>query len=242
MELLVVSFLAGALSVATPCILPLLPVIVGGSVARGGRANDWRRPVVIALSLAVSLVIFGLLLRATTMLIGVPQNTWRLASGLIVLAFGLSLLLPAVWQKLALATGLHGASNKLMAGSLTRKGYLGDSLMGFSLGPVFNSCSPTYALIIAIILPVSFATGLTYLSAYAIGLSSALLAVSFAGQSVAGKLNWLSNPSGWFRKIIGLAFVLVALAVIFGLDREAQEFILDRGWRQPITHIEELLR
>lgn len=245
MELLIISFLAGVLTVASPCVLALLPVIVGGSILRAGgngQAVNWRRPVVIALSLALSVIAFGLLLKATTALLGVPQATWQLISGLIVLALGLSFLLPTVWQKLSLITGLRAGADRLMAGSHARGGYLGDGLIGFSLGPVFNSCSPTYALIIAVILPVSFISGLTYLTIYAVGLSVALLAIAFAGQNVASKLGWLSNPSGWFRKSIGIAFVLVGLAVVFGLDREAQQFMLDRGWHGPSLNVEKLFR
>lgn len=247
MELFVISFVAGILTVAAPCILPLLPVIVGGSIVRGGtnaeeQKKNWQRPLIIAVSLAVSVIVFSLLLKATTALLGVSQMVWQTVSGVIVLLLGINLLVPIIWERFALITGLHAGSNRFLGSSYTKRGFSGDATLGFALGPVFNSCSPTYALIVATILPTSFGKGLTYLLAYAVGLAGALLVIAYAGQSLVTRLGWLSNPSGLFRRIVGLLFILVGLGVIFGLDKQAQEFILERGWYDPISGIEEALR
>lgn len=247
MELFILSFLAGILTVAAPCILPLLPVIVGGSIVRGGNDEDdqqknWHRPLVIAVSLAVSVVIFSLLLKATTALLDVPQMFWQVISGIIVLLLGINLLLPILWEKLAVITGFHSSSNKFLSSSYSQKGITGDITLGLALGPVFNSCSPTYALIVATILPASFAKGFLYLSAYALGLAGALLVIAYLGQSVVAKLGWISDPAGLFRRIIGALFILVGLAVIFGIDKDIQTYVLDRGWYDPISGIEESLR
>jgi len=78
--LLLLSFVAGILTVAAPCVLPLLPVIVGGSIVRTDAdtrvaERQWFRPVIIATSLAASVVIFTLLLKATTALLGVCRSS-----------------------------------------------------------------------------------------------------------------------------------------------------------------------
>ncbi len=245
MELLLVSFVAGVLTVAAPCILPLLPVIVGGSIALDDEHHpdiSWYRPLVIAVSLAVSVVLFGLLLKATTSLLGVPVMVWQLISGLVVTILGISFLLPRMWDMAILKTGLHGRFNKFMNFSYKERGIGGEVLLGFSLGPVFNSCSPTYALIVATILPVSFLQGLAYLSAYAVGLAGTLLLVASGGQAIIRRLGWLSNPNGWFRRGVGVVFVLVGLSVAFGIDKKVQTYVLDRGWYAPISNLEESLR
>ena len=243
MTLLLISFIAGALTVAAPCILPLLPVIIGGSMAQNSPSNTkWSRPLVIAISLAISVVIFTFLLKATTTLIGVPQMVWNTISGVIVLLFGLNLLFPIWWEKLMVVTGLNLKTNSLLSASYKQKGIGRDILMGAALGPVFSSCSPTYALIVAVILPASFLTGLTYLIAYAIGLASILLIIGIAGQSVVARMGWLSNPKNSFHKVVGVLFILVGIAVIFGWDRDLQSFLLEQGWYNPIMKIEESLR
>jgi cytochrome c biogenesis protein CcdA len=248
MALLILSFIAGVLTVAAPCVLPLLPVIVGGSLVGGqpGRSEDqerrWLRPVVIAASLAVSVIIFTLLIKATTTLLGVPQMAWQLISGIIVLVLGIHFVWPHGWDFISVRSGLSNRSNSLLNRAYRHQGVLGAVLIGAALGPVFNSCSPTYALIVAAVLPATFAQGLVYLVAYAAGLSATLLLIAFAGQYFVQKLRLLSNPGGWFKRTVGVLFIIVGVAVIFGLDKSFQSFVLERGWYDPISGLEERLR
>ncbi len=250
MTLLIVSFLAGVLTVLAPCVLPLLPVIVGGSVVRGGQgahgtkengAREWHRPLIICGSLAVSLVAFTLLLKATTSLLGVPQTVWSAISGLIILLLGLQLVWPELWERLSARFNLSGRSGKWLSQSKQRQGIGGDILLGAALGPVFNSCSPTYALIVATVLPASFAEGTAYLLAYAAGLAGTLLLIAYAGQSAVRRLGWLATPHGTFRRVTGVVMLLVGAAVLFGLDRSLQTFVLERGWYDPIAEFEQRL-
>ena len=243
MTLLFISFIAGVLTVAAPCILPLLPVIVGGTISNNDHdRNKWLRPAIIATSLAVSVIIFTLLLKATTILLGVPQIVWNTVSGVIVLLFGLNLLFPIWWEKFMVLTKLNLKTNSLLSSSYKKQGLARDILMGAALGPVFSSCSPTYALIVAVILPLSFAKGIAYLIAYALGLASILLVIGLAGQIIVSKMGWLTNPKNFLHKIVGGLFIVVGLSVIFGWDRDLQTYVLDQGWYDPIMKIEESLR
>lgn len=243
MALLILSFIAGVLTVAAPCILPLLPIIVGGSVSSDEADNKkrWYRPLVVTTSLAVSVVVFTLLLKATTTLLGVPQMVWSLISGVIVITLGLNLLFPMMWEKLMIATRLPISSNKLLGKTVGENGVGKDILTGAALGPVFSSCSPTYALIVAAVLPESFGRGLLYLIAYALGLASVLLLVAIAGQAAVRKLGWLSDPHGWFRRIMGILFIIVGMAVLFGVDKKFQAYVLESGWYDPIMRLEQSL-
>lgn len=242
---LFLSFFAGALTIAAPCILPLLPVIVGSSIVRSGNVDKaegrWYRPLVIALGLVLSIVIFGLLIKGTTALLGVPQVVWQIISGVIVLGFGISLLFPRMWEKFVAGSGLKTATDKLLGKSFTKNGTGGDLLVGAALGPVFSSCSPTYSLIIATILPVSFLLGLVNLLAYALGLAVMLILVGYIGQTLVQKLGWLADPYGNFRKATGVIFIAVGLVVLFGADRKLQAFILEKGWYNPINQLERRL-
>ena len=55
------------------------------------------------------------------------------------------------------------------------------------------------------------------------------------------RLGWLSDPNGWFRRTIGILFVVVGLVVIVGFDKQLQTWILDAGLYDPIARLEELL-
>lgn len=235
------SLVAGVLTVAAPCVLPLLPVIVGGALVKGGdeRRARWR-PYVIAASLAVSVIVFTLLLKATTALLGVPPQVWQLVSGGIIILLGIDLLVPALWDRFSSALRLQARSGELLDRSVSRQSVIGDILTGAALGPVFSSCSPTYALILVTVLPVSFAEGVLYIAAYAIGLAAMLLLVALLGRGLVRRLGWLANPNGWFRRLIGAIFILVGIAVIVGFDKQLQTWILDAGWYDPIAGLEEL--
>jgi cytochrome c biogenesis protein CcdA len=68
--LLPISFIAGILTILAPCVLPLLPIIIGGSLEE----KSIRRPIIITLSLAASIVVFTLILKVSTAFIDIPQD------------------------------------------------------------------------------------------------------------------------------------------------------------------------
>ncbi len=242
MTLLLVSFLAGVLTVLAPCVLPLLPIIIGGNAATKNDTSAYllRRALIITLSLAASVVVFSLLLKATTALLGVPQQVWQLLSGIIVLLIGINFLFPELWLRLSLITGLSNKTNETMFKGSSKRGFGGAILTGAALGPVFTSCSPTYALILAVVLPASFATGLLYLVFYALGMSAMLLLVSYFGARLTKKLGWTLDESGWFRRSLGIVFILVGIGIILGWDKALQAFLLEQGFYDGSSGLESL--
>jgi len=115
----------------------------------------------------------------------------------------------------------------------------GAVLMGAALGPVFSSCSPTYFVILATVLPVSFGIGVIYLLVYGLGLAIMLGSIAFFGQKLTQKLGWAANPEGWFKRGLGLLLILVGLAVMTGIDKKLEAAILDAGF--GVTQLEENL-
>lgn len=160
MTLLFLSFIAGVLTVLAPCTLPLLPIIIGGSLQD---EHSRRKPLVITLSLAFSIIIFTLLLKFSAVLIDIPATMWSYISGGILIFFGIITLWPIWWEKFSVRFNLTGKSNELLGAQIKKKTYWGEILLGASLGPVFSSCSPTYFVILATVLPQSFVVGLLYL-------------------------------------------------------------------------------
>jgi len=235
MELIIPSFLAGVLTVLAPCVLALLPVIIGGTA---GETNRWR-PVAIALALGVSVIIFTLLLKASTVLIGVPQSFWQAVAGGLVTIFGITMVFPSLWEKLSFKLKLY-KSEELIEKNKEKSGIKGAILLGASLGPVFTTCSPTYALIIAIVLPNDIATGLLSLTAYATGLMLLILLIGFGGQSITMRFKGLSNPRGWFKRSLGVLLVITGIAIVTGLDKRLETYILDKGYLGPIEIEQEL--
>src|ERR1700722_19320767 len=235
MILFLISFVAGILTVLAPCVLPLLPVIVGGSMAQGGR---WRG-YTICFSLGVSVILFTLLLKASTVFINVPQTFWEWFSGAILILFGLVMVFPQLWDRLGFVNAMNRGSNKLLGAGYQRNSRLGDVLMGAALGPVFSSCSPTYFVILATVLPQSFAAGFADLLAYAVGLSGFLLIIALVGQKLVDKLGVAIEPGGWFRRAIGIIFIIVGIAVGTGVEANFEAYLLNNGF--DLTFIEDRL-
>ena len=227
MLLLLTSFLAGVLTVFAPCVLILLPVIVGSSmISDADQKLDRKKPYIISISLGISVLLFTLILKASTVLIGVDPQVWKSASGFIVIILGISLLFPLLWARISATIGLENNSNKLLTRASKKSGVLGYILTGAALGPVFSACSPIYALILATILPVNIALGLVYMTLYAAGLSIALLVIALAGRRLTKKLKWAVTPNGWFRRILAILLIVVGIFVTTGFDKKIQAWVL----------------
>lgn len=224
MFLLIGSFIAGMLTVLAPCVLALLPIIIGGSVS--GNTTDKKRPIIIAASLAISLFAFTLLLKATTLLIDVPPQTFTYISGGILIGLGLLTLFPAVYAKVLLKLGVEQrAQSALNKGFQNKREYAGPIIIGAALGPVFSSCSPVYAYILATVLPVNFFQAMAYIIAYIIGLALVLLLIGYYGQRFVSKIKFASDPKGTFQRTLAVLFILVGVFIVTGYDKKFQTYV-----------------
>ncbi len=260
---LIGAFVAGVLTTLAPCVLPLLPVIVGGSVAgalaeptpvpaglparvagaqpAGGqgsgsgsrspasvprRSSAVTRAVVITTSLGVSIVLFTLVLKASTSLLGVPTQAWQWLSGGLLIGLGLVGAFPSVWERVSARLGLQARSTSRLGAARDREGLLGLILTGAALGPVFTSCSPLYGYVIVTVLPAEPARGIVLLLVYTLGLCATLLAIALAGQRVVRRLGWAADSHGWFRRGLGLVFIVIGVLVATGWMRDIETWLI----------------
>jgi cytochrome c biogenesis protein CcdA/thiol-disulfide isomerase/thioredoxin len=226
MLLLLISFVAGVLTVLAPCILPLLPIIVGGSL--DGAGVEKKKAVTVIASLGFSVIAFTFLLKVSSLFIGIPEYTWKVLSGGIVILIGVTFLLPALWENPFMAR-MSARSNILLGKGEQKKSFWGDVIVGAALGPVFSTCSPTYFIVLATVLPANPVLGTLYLLAYTLGLCLSLLLVAYAGQKLLNTLGVAADPHGLFKKSLGLIFILVGLAVLTGYDKSIESRIISSG-------------
>ncbi len=244
MILFILSFVAGVLTILAPCTLPLLPVIVGSSVSGSSDPNDkkgnYSKAFTIAASLGISIILFTFVLKVSTLFINIPQTVWEVVSGVIIVIFGLVGLFPTIWEKVPFISAMNRSSNKMLAEGYKKKSFWGDVIIGASLGPVFSTCSPTYFVILATVLPQSFLLGLVDLIAYAVGLSGMLLLVAFLGQKLVNRIGTLSDSNGLFKRGLGALFIIIGLLVMFGVDKIIEAKLLSSGLFD-ITRVEQSL-
>lgn len=237
MILFFISLLAGALTALAPCTIALLPIIVGGALSGG---SSLKRAGVVAASLGISVILFTLALKVSTVFINVPQSFWQSLSGIIVIFLGFAMIFPILWEKIPGLGKMNRGANRLITVGYQKHTFFGDILVGAALGPVFSSCSPTYFLILATVLPRSFAAGFIYLIAYTLGLCGLLFVITLAGQKLLEKLGVASDPRGLLKRGIGIFFVLVGVAIFFGYDKTFESALTDSGYFDE-TKIEQRL-
>ena len=224
MLFLLISFIAGVLTILAPCVLPVLPVIIGGSI--GGNSKSRARPYIIGLSLSLSIILFTLLLKVSTVLINLSPNVLDWISGALLIGLGVAAALPSLWEKLVVQLNWQAATQRLLGKTERNKNeYVGPILIGIALGPVFASCSPTYAFILASILPRSFAAGLIYLIAYTMGLALALLLISLTGRKYISRFSWAVDTHSIFRRCLGALFIIIGVVVLWGYQVKVETWV-----------------
>lgn len=226
MTLLLISFLAGILSVLAPCIIGIIPLLVGYNA----QSKNIAKAVRVITGLAASIFVFSLLLKASTILIAVPTQFWQWVSGLLIISFGITGLFPSLWEKIAGTLKLQQLSAKGQKRALKKGGIVGDFLLGAALGPIFSACSPTYALIVASILPASPVKGIAYLVTFILGLSLTLLIIAILGQKAVSRLGWSINPNGIFKRTLAVLFIVLGVLILTGADKSLLSFAVESGW------------
>jgi cytochrome c biogenesis protein CcdA/thiol-disulfide isomerase/thioredoxin len=193
----------------------------------GGDSTNIKRPLIITASLAVSLFIFTLLLKASTLLINIPPGSITVVSGVILITLGILTLFPALYARAINGLGLENRAQNMLGEGAKRRGIIGPIIIGAALGPVFSSCSPVYAYLVATVLPIDFTRALISILAYILGLAVTLLIISYFGQRAIKRFRFAVNPKGWFQRGLGILFILVGLLVASGSSVGVQAYVSD---------------
>ncbi len=235
MLLAILSLFAWMLTVLAPCVLPVLPVIMWSSLATQKRY----KPLVIIGSAGVFIVLFTLLLKATTAFIAIPDSFWWIISGTIIVLYGLTLLFPNARTVIVTKIGwnkVHAIAHKAKQKESRRW----DILLGASLWPIFATCSPTYALLLWIVFPQSFALGTLYIALYTMGFVFLLTMVTYGGRAIVRKLHRASDGSGWFKKFLWGLLILTGILIMWWWIKDLETWIVDQ-WIRDMTQIENRL-
>src|SRR5437868_3042802 len=141
--LLAFAFLAGIVTILSPCILPILPIVLSGSV--GGSK---RRPFGIIVGFVISFTFFTLFLTTLVKLTGISPDALRIGAALVLLLFGITLLVPkfqVLTEKLFTRLSQFGPRANPNAG------FLGGFVIGLSIGLIWVPCvGPIMASVIAL--------------------------------------------------------------------------------------------
>jgi cytochrome c biogenesis protein CcdA/thiol-disulfide isomerase/thioredoxin len=216
------AFIAGFVTVLSPCILPVLPIVLSTGLT-GGR----RRPFGIVIGFVASFTFFTLALATLVKWTGVSADALRTFSILIIALFGLTLLVPRfqVWME-----GLFSRISTFAPKANPNAGFFGGLLIGLSLGLLWTPCvGPILASVITLAASsnVSLSAILITLS-YSLGTSIPMLLIILGGRALLNRVPWLLRNSGNIQKAFGILMVLLAIGLYFNADRSFEIYILEK--------------
>lgn len=235
MSAIVLAFAAGVLSILSPCVLPLVPLLLGAAAA-----SDRFGPVMLAAGLAVSFTLFGLFIATIGFAIGIDGSAVRAVSAAIMIALGGVLLLPRLQAQLAVVGGplANWADGHLADASRTRYG--GQFLVGILLGAVWSPCvGPTLgaASLLAAQQRNLPEVALTML-AFGVGAGLPLVLLGLLSGNAIARLRDRLMSAGSLGKIaMGAILVCVGLAVMTGVDKRVEAALVDASpaWLTELT-------
>src|SRR3989344_2986307 len=203
--LIAFAFLAGAITVLSPCILPILPIILTSSI--GGVNTGKSRPMGVVIGFILSFTFFTLFLSTIVRLSGIPADTLRLVSVVIIALFGASLLIP---QFQVLLERLFSKLAGFMPTSQNRTGFGGGLLIGFSVGLLWTPCvGPILASVISLaIIGAVTAQAFVITLAYAVGTAIPMFMIMLAGSTALQKVPWLLRNTSKIQKAFGVLMIL----------------------------------
>ena len=212
---LVLALLAGVVTVAAPCTLPVLPILLGASVGQTSKA----RPAMIALGFVISFSAAALLLSAVTRLFDFDPNNLRTGAAILLLGFGGLMIWPAPFEWLS--AHIKGLINGSAAASSTSgQGIIGGFVLGTTLGLVWTPCAgPVLGSILTIVATSkNTAWASTLLVVYAVGAAIPMLAIAYGGQAVTTRVRSIARISPRLRQGFGVVVIAFAVASYFQYD------------------------
>ena len=208
---LVLALLAGVVTVAAPCTLPMLPILLGASVGQTGKA----RPAMIALGFVMSFSMVALLLGAITRAFDFDPNDLRTGAAVLLAGFGLLMIWPAPFERLAARIGGFGGG-----AASSRQGLIGGFVLGTTLGLVWTPCAgPVLGSILTVVATSKdTAWASLLLVVYAIGAALPMLAIAYGGQAVTTRVRSIARIAPKLQQGFGIVVIAFALLSYFQYD------------------------
>ena len=218
------AFAAGALSTLSPCVLPLLPIVLG-SAASQHRLG----PLALAGGLALSFSAIGLFVATVGLAIGIDSGTFRTLAALLLIGLGLVLALPRLQEGFATVAGPIGGWAESRWGGFSTDGMRGQFAVGLLLGAVWSPCAgPTLGAASVLAsqgqsLPVAALT----MVLFGLGAALPLLLLGLLSRERMMRLRGrLMSAGGPVRASLGIILAVVGVAILTGGDKQIETWLL----------------
>ena len=229
------AFLAGVLSTLSPCVIPLLPIVLGSALSEH-RAG----PLALAAGLALSFVAIGLVVATVGFAVGLDTGVFRMVAGILLIIVGVVLLTPRLQAQFALAAGPVGNWTEQRFGGFSTAGLGGQFAVGLLLGAVWSPCvGPTLgaASVLASQGKDLSAVAVTML-AFGIGAAAPLVLLGLFSREA--MLRWRQHllAAGQRGKIaMGVVLAATGLLIVTGADKAIETALVEASpmWLNELT-------
>jgi len=217
------AFAAGIVTVLSPCILPVLPLLLAAGTAQGRY-----RPYGIIIGLVISFTFFTLSLTAIVQITGISPNFLRYIAIALITFFGLTLIFPQLEQWFTQITS--GIANIGQAAQQTQlpsegSGFWSGFIFGSALGLVWAPCAGPILAAITTLVATNAVTWSTFFItlAYSLGTALPMFLIIWGGNSIANSLTFIAPYTNTIRMIFGILMILGAAAIAFHADVVLQQ-------------------
>jgi cytochrome c biogenesis protein CcdA len=217
---------AGSLTTLSPCVFPLLPLVLGGAVQKNRAA-----PLAMGLGMVISFAAIGVIVGVLGDAIGLSPDRVRVFAAALLITFGLVMLVPALNERFTamvspLASGANAASARLDGGSMWSA-----LAMGGLLGLIWSPCSgPLLGSALTLVASEGGAArGALILGLFGLGAAIPLVAAAYASRAGFGRVRqWVLRHGEQSKKLFGALLLLVGLVILSGADKWLETQVNER--------------
>jgi cytochrome c-type biogenesis protein len=229
------AFLAGVLSSLSPCVLPLLPLVLGAAAAE----HKWG-PALLALGVSLSFVLIGLFVATIGFSIGLDADAFRAGAAALMIALGVILLFPGLQARVAAAGGPLSDWLNSAFGGKTSSGLVGQFGLGLLLGAVWSPCvGPTLgAASLLAARGENLAEVAATMGVFGIGAAAPLLALGLLSRAAFARWRDRLLAAGKrLKQALGLVFLALGVLIVSGADKSLEAALLSASpqWLTELT-------
>lgn len=232
---LALAFIAGILSILSPCVLPLLPLVFGAAAAEHRLA-----PLALAAGVTISFVTIGLFIATIGYGIGLDADVFRLAAAIMMIVVGTVLAAPPLQVQLAAAGGPVSDWAERNLSGFSTKGVGGQFGVGLLLGAVWSPCvGPTLGAA-SVLAAQGQNLSMVALTMVAFGLGAGLPLALVGLLSRQALMRWRDRMivSGKGAKTaLGVLLISMGVLIASGLDKKVETFLVNASpqWLTELT-------
>lgn len=220
------AYVAGALTILSPCVLPLVPIVLSSAAQRHRFA-----PLALAAGLVVAFTITGFVVAAFGQALGIDTLIVRAAGAVVLCLAGVVLLVPQLQDHLSRAvTPLAAWASGRQSALDDKAGLWGQAMVGALLGVVWAPCvGPTLGAAIALAAEgKNLAEVALVMTAFGLGISTVLLIIAFAARGVLARWRGrMMKAGGRGKAVLGALLFIIGIFILTGFDRKIEAFALD---------------